>query len=72
MKIVIKDFLLNNFFIIFNTVKNNLPVDPHFDQQYILGEEQFVTNYIYLEDFQSTIQALETKYNLKNPRYPHL
>lgn len=45
--------------------KNNLPVDPHFDQQYILGEEQFVTNYIYLEDFQSTIQALETKYNLK-------
>ena len=26
-------------------------INPHFTQQYIAGEEEYVTNYIYLENF---------------------
>ncbi|HHL0974610.1 TPA: sulfotransferase family 2 domain-containing protein [Bacillus cereus] len=43
----------------------DIAVDPHYAQQYVPGEEEFVTNYIYLENFDTTIRALEMKYNLK-------
>ncbi|MBG0968033.1 sulfotransferase family 2 domain-containing protein [Bacillus sp. SRB3LM] len=45
--------------------KQQAYLDPHIDQQYIPGEEQFITSYIYLEKFDMTIRALEMKYNLK-------
>ncbi len=41
-------------------------VDPHFTQQYIQGEEEFVTNYIHLENFNTGISKLEEVYKLKN------
>lgn len=40
-------------------------INGHFAQQYIEGEEQFVTKYIYLEDFDNEIRELEKKYCLK-------
>ncbi|KFN01742.1 RNA methyltransferase [Bacillus clarus] len=40
-------------------------VDPHLTPQYIQGEEEFVTNYIYLENFSDTVSNLEDKYRLK-------
>ncbi|MFD6511414.1 MULTISPECIES: sulfotransferase family 2 domain-containing protein [Bacillus] len=40
-------------------------VDPHFTHQYIQGEEEFVTNYIYLESFNTGISKLEEDYKLK-------
>lgn len=40
-------------------------LNPHYSQQYIQGEEEFVTNYIYLEDFSNEISRIETKYNLQ-------
>ncbi|PEL32357.1 sulfotransferase family 2 domain-containing protein [Bacillus toyonensis] len=40
-------------------------VDPHYIQQYIEGEEEFVTNYIYLENFNTGISKLEEEYKLK-------
>ncbi|KAB2399244.1 MULTISPECIES: sulfotransferase family 2 domain-containing protein [Bacillus cereus group] len=40
-------------------------VDPHYTQQYIEGEEEFVTNYIYLENFNTGISKLEEEYKLK-------
>ncbi|MEC2713935.1 sulfotransferase family 2 domain-containing protein [Bacillus cereus] len=40
-------------------------VDPHYSQQYIEGEEEFVTNYIYLENFNTGISKLEEEYKLK-------
>ncbi len=30
-------------------------LNPHYSQQYIQGEEEFVTNYIYLENFSNEI-----------------
>ncbi|MED0906758.1 sulfotransferase family 2 domain-containing protein [Bacillus nitratireducens] len=44
--------------------KRDIAVNPHYAQQYIPGEEEFVTNYIYLEKFNMTMRALEMKYNL--------
>ncbi|PEM58204.1 sulfotransferase family 2 domain-containing protein [Bacillus wiedmannii] len=40
-------------------------VDPHFTPQYVPGEEAFVTNYIYLENFSTEIVRLEQTYQLK-------
>ncbi len=40
-------------------------MDSHFTQQYIQGEEEFVTNYIYLENFNTEISKLEEEYKLK-------
>ncbi|MGF9814336.1 sulfotransferase family 2 domain-containing protein [Bacillus toyonensis] len=40
-------------------------VDPRFMQQYVQGEEEFVTNYIYLEKFFTEIVCLEQIYQLK-------
>ncbi|WP_407676513.1 sulfotransferase family 2 domain-containing protein [Perspicuibacillus lycopersici] len=40
-------------------------VDDHFMPQYMEGEEQFVRDYIYLEQFTSQIRELERKYGLK-------
>ncbi|OKO50645.1 RNA methyltransferase (plasmid) [Bacillus toyonensis] len=39
--------------------------DPHFMQQYVQGEEEFVTDYIYLEKFSTEIVCLEQIYQLK-------
>lgn len=73
----IKQFLYNNensvkgfsfkqyLYYIQHVKKQQAYLDPHIDQQYIPGEEQCVTNYIYLEKFDMTIRALEMKYNLK-------
>lgn len=40
-------------------------VNPHYVQQYVQAEEEFVTNYIYLENFSSEISNLENIYALK-------
>ncbi len=40
-------------------------VNPHFMQQYVPDEEEFVTNYIYLENFSNEIGHLEQIYQLK-------
>lgn len=40
-------------------------VDPHLIQQYVPGEEEFVTEYIYLENFSNEIVRLEQIYQLK-------
>lgn len=40
-------------------------IDPHYLQQYVQGEEEFVTNYIYLEKFSTEIRNLEKAYQLK-------
>lgn len=40
-------------------------LNPHYSQQYIQGEEEFVTNYIYLENFSNEISKIENKYNLQ-------
>ena len=40
-------------------------VDPHLMQQYEPGEEEFVTKYIYLENFSTEIIRLEQIYQLK-------
>ncbi|CAM4375867.1 sulfotransferase family 2 domain-containing protein [Bacillus albus] len=40
-------------------------VDPHLMQQYEPGEEEFVTKYIYLENFSTEIVRLEQTYQLK-------
>lgn len=39
-------------------------VDPHLIQQYVQGEEEFVTKYIYLENFSTEIVSLEQIYQL--------
>ena len=36
-----------------------------FTQQYIAGEEEYVTNYIYLENFYQEMKALEKRFELK-------
>lgn len=41
-------------------------MNPHFTQQYILGEEAYVTNYIYLEDFDQEMQKLGSHFALKS------
>ncbi|MFV1458065.1 glyoxalase, partial [Bacillus mycoides] len=38
---------------------------PHFTQQYIAGEEEYVTNYIYLENFDQEMKKLEKRFELK-------
>ncbi|HDR6388564.1 MULTISPECIES: sulfotransferase family 2 domain-containing protein [Bacillus] len=40
-------------------------INPHYAPQYIQGEEHFVTNYIYLENYSSAITKLEDQYELK-------
>ncbi|MGG3573004.1 sulfotransferase family 2 domain-containing protein [Bacillus gobiensis] len=40
-------------------------LDPHFGQQYIMGEEKFINQYIYLENFNEQIAAIEDKYGLR-------
>ncbi|MDI5788892.1 hypothetical protein PO124_12130 [Bacillus licheniformis] len=43
-------------------------IDRHLGPQYIEGEEEFVTNYIYLEQFSAQIREIENKYKLlKSP-----
>ena len=37
----------------------------HFTQQYIAGEEEYVTNYIYLENFDHEMKELEKRFELK-------
>ena len=44
-------------------------VDPHLMQQYEPGEEEFVTKYIYLENFSTEIIRLEQIYQLKTSLY---
>ncbi|QGQ99812.1 hypothetical protein EHS13_35585 [Paenibacillus psychroresistens] len=39
-------------------------VDPHIGLQYINGEEHFIKNYIYLENFSTHIRDIENKYGL--------
>lgn len=39
-------------------------IDRHIAQQYIDGEELWVKQYIYLEDFKKYISSIENKYNL--------
>ncbi|MFD6511195.1 sulfotransferase family 2 domain-containing protein [Bacillus sp. NPDC060175] len=46
-------------------MKNLDAVNPHYAQQYVPDEEEFVTNYIYLENFSSEISNLENIYGLK-------
>ena len=46
-------------------MKNLDDVNPHYVQQYIQDEEEFVTNYIYLENFSCEISSLEKIYALK-------
>lgn len=48
-----------------DTGSNISSTDPHFAEQYIDGEEQFVDHYIYLEDFCNQIAEIEKKYKLK-------
>ncbi len=54
MKIVLKDFHLNNFLLSTDIVKklNISWLIAHYAKQYVPGEEEFVTNYIYLENFE--------------------
>ena len=40
-------------------------INPHFTQQYIAGEEEYVTNYIYLENFDHEMKELEKRFELK-------
>ena len=40
-------------------------VDPHLIQQYVQNEEEFVTKYIYFENFSTEIVSLEQIYQLK-------
>ncbi|MBJ7946276.1 MULTISPECIES: sulfotransferase family 2 domain-containing protein [Bacillus cereus group] len=40
-------------------------VNPHFTPQYIQGEEEFVTNHIYLENLSAHLSALEDKHCFK-------
>lgn len=40
-------------------------INPHFTQQYIAGEEEYVTNYIYLENFDQEMKELEKRFELK-------
>ena len=44
-------------------------VDPHLMQQYEPGEDEFVTKYIYLENFSTEIIRLEQIYQLKTSLY---
>ncbi|HDR7795982.1 TPA: sulfotransferase family 2 domain-containing protein [Bacillus luti] len=41
-------------------------INPHFAQQYITGEEVYVTDYIHLENFKQEIQELEERFGLKS------
>lgn len=40
-------------------------INNHFAQQYVEGEEHFVNQYLYLENFKSEITELEKKYRLQ-------
>ena len=40
--------------------------DGHFSPQYIAGEESYIKQYIYLENFEGGIRKLEGKYRLKH------
>lgn len=40
--------------------------DGHFSPQYIAGEEAYIKQYIYLENFEESIRKLEEKYGLKH------
>ncbi|KAA6449396.1 sulfotransferase family 2 domain-containing protein [Bacillus swezeyi] len=43
-------------------------IDRHLGPQYLEGEEEFVNNYIYLEQFNAQIREIENKYRLlKSP-----
>ena len=54
------------FLYYLKTQMNDLEqIDPHYLQQYVQGEEEFVTNYIYLENFSTEIKNLEKNYQLK-------
>lgn len=47
-------------------------VDDHFKPQYMEGEELFVQNYLFLEDFTYYIRELEKKYRLKRSKLQEL
>ena len=55
---------LNNFYTIYSLMMLKNDINPHFTQQYIAGEE-YVTNYIYLENFDQDMKALEKRFELK-------
>lgn len=40
--------------------------DGHFAPQYFMGEETYIKQYIYLENFEESIRELERKYRLKH------
>ena len=56
-----KQFL---YYLFINDAQGN-DINPHFTQQYIAGEEEYVTNYIYLENFYQEMKALEKRFELK-------
>ena len=56
-----KQFL---YYLFINDAQGN-DINPHFTQQYIAGEEEYVTNYIYLENFDQDMKALEKRFELK-------
>lgn len=41
-------------------------VDGHFAQQYVEGEEKYISKYLYLEDYNDSIRQIERRYGL-NP-----
>ncbi|GAB6507515.1 sulfotransferase family 2 domain-containing protein [Bacillus paranthracis] len=56
-----KQFL---YYLFINDAQGN-DMNPHFTQQYIAGEGEYVTNYIYLENFYQDMKALEKRFELK-------
>ncbi len=57
-----KQFL---YYLLINGAQAN-SINPHFTKQYIADEEKYVTNYIYLENFNQDMKALEKRFELKN------
>lgn len=62
MKILLKESFLYYLFTK-DTLAND--INAHFTQQYIAGEEEYVANYIYLENFNQEIKELEKCFELK-------
>ena len=64
MKIPQRDLIQTIFILSIYEGAHASDINPHFTQ-YIAGEEEYVTNYIYLENFDQEMKELEKRFELK-------
>ena len=64
MKILLKGISFKQFlYYLFTKGAHANDINAHFTQQYIAGEEEYVTNYIYLENFDQEMKVIRKTFS---------